>query len=92
MDLAARREATEAHNLFYTVTMSDTQLLSVVALLEDLKPRGLVRGQVGTVIEFLAPSVYEVEFSDDEGRTYATAALKAEQLLLLHHQSSHQAA
>lgn len=72
--------------------MSNTELLSAVALLEDFKPRGLVRGQVGTVVEMLAPSVFEVEFSDDDGRTYATAALKAEQLLVLHHQSSHQAA
>jgi hypothetical protein len=30
--------------------------------------------------------VFEVEFSDNEGRTYASLALKAEQLLVLHHE------
>ena len=64
---------------------SAIQLLDVVALTEDLPERGLARGQVGTVVEALAPGVYEVEFSDDEGRTYAMLALRAEQLLVLHY-------
>lgn len=64
----------------------------VVALLEDLPEHGLVRGQVGTVVESWAPGVYEVEFSDDQGRTYAMVALKAEQLMRLHHEPVHQAA
>lgn len=68
------------------------ELLSVVALLEDLPEHGLVRGQVGTVVESWAPRVYEVEFSDDNGRTYAMVALKAEQLMRLHHEPVHQAA
>ncbi|MBM3811686.1 MAG: DUF4926 domain-containing protein [Acidimicrobiia bacterium] len=67
-------------------------MLSVVALLEDLPEHGLVRGQVGTVIEDLAPGVYEVEFCDDEGRTYAMASLKTSQLLRLHHEPAHEAA
>jgi hypothetical protein len=29
--------------------------------------------------------VAEVEFSDDQGRTYAMAALRSDQLILLHH-------
>jgi Domain of unknown function (DUF4926) len=37
-------------------------------------------------IEVLAPGVFEVEFSDDEGRTYATAALRADQLMVLHYE------
>ncbi len=41
---------------------------SVVALMEDLPDEGLVLGQVGTVVENWAPSVYEVEFCDDNGR------------------------
>jgi hypothetical protein len=61
-------------------------LLDVVALLDDLPQHGLSRGQVGTVVEALAPAVYEVEFSDDAGRTYAMLALPAEQLLVLHEQ------
>lgn len=61
-------------------------LLDVVALLEDMPDRGLVRGQVGTVVEELAFGVYEIEFSDDSGRTYAMLALRADQLMVLHHQ------
>lgn len=72
--------------------MRELELMSVVALLEDVAGNGLVRGQVGTIVERLAPGVYEVEFSDDEGRTYATLALRAEQLLPLRHEPSHQAA
>jgi hypothetical protein len=72
--------------------MSEIELLSVVALLEHVADRGLLRGQVGTVVERLAPGVYEVEFSDDDGRTYATLSLRADQLLQLHHEPSHQAA
>jgi hypothetical protein len=72
--------------------MADIEVLSVVALLQDLPEEGLVRGQVGTVVERWAPGVYEVEFSDDHGRTYAMVALKAGQLMRLHHERVHQAA
>jgi hypothetical protein len=65
---------------------SAIQLLDVVALTEDLPERGLRRGQVGTVVESLAPDVFEVEFSDNEGRTYAQLPLRANQLLVLHYQ------
>ena len=58
----------------------------LVALTEDLPERGLYRGQVGTVMESLAPGVFEVEFSDDEGRAYASLALAASQLLVLHYE------
>jgi hypothetical protein len=60
-------------------------LLAEVALLRDLPDRGLVRGQVGTVVEILSPGAVEIEFSDDEGRTYATAALAVADLVRLHH-------
>jgi hypothetical protein len=63
----------------------------VVAILEDKPAKGLVRGQVGTVVETLAPGVFEVEFSDNDGRTYASLALKGERLLVLHHESVHAA-
>jgi hypothetical protein len=65
---------------------------SVVALLEDLPERGLVRGHVGVIVADWARGVYEVEFADEQGVTYAMAALKTEQLMLLHHQPVHQAA
>ena len=63
----------------------------VVAILEDQPSSGLVRGQVGTVVETLTPGVFEVEFSDNEGRTYASLALKGDQLLVLHHEMVHAA-
>jgi len=62
------------------------RVLDVVALTEDLPEHGLRRGQVGTVVEVLAASVFEVEFSDNQGRSYAFLALRAEQLMVLHHQ------
>jgi hypothetical protein len=62
---------------------NDIQLLDVVALTVDVPERGLRRGQVGTAVDALAPGVFEVEFCDNEGRTYATLALRADQLLVL---------
>jgi hypothetical protein len=59
------------------------KLLDVVALTEDLSQSNLCRGQVGTVVEDLAPDVYEVEFCDEDGRTYASVAVPAERLIVL---------
>lgn len=61
------------------------QLLDVVALTEDLPQENLLRGQVGTIVELLAPGVYEVEFSDNDGRAYAMCTLRANQLMTLHY-------
>lgn len=72
--------------------MQDLELHAVVALLEDLPQKGLIRGQVGTVVETWAPGVYEVEFCDEEGRTYAMVALQAEQLMRLVYEPAHEAA
>ena len=72
--------------------MAELELLSVVALMEALPEKSLQRGQVGTIVELLAPGVFEVEFSDDEGRTYASAAVGAERLLRLHHEPAGQCA
>jgi hypothetical protein len=60
-------------------------VLDVIALLTDVPQHGLVRGQVGTIVEVLRSDVFEVEFSDDEGQTYAQLALPAAALLPLHH-------
>ena len=62
------------------------KLLDVVALTEDLTNRKLCRGQVGTVVELLDPGVFEVEFTDNDGRAYACLALKENQLLVLYYQ------
>jgi hypothetical protein len=64
----------------------EIRVLDVVALTEDISDRGLLRGQVGTVVESLGPDVFEVEFVDNDGRTYATVSLNARQLLVLHYQ------
>jgi hypothetical protein len=61
-------------------------LFDIVALLQDLPQEGLRRGQVGTVVEYLAPEVFEVEFSDNDGRTYASLSLRADQLMVLWYQ------
>jgi len=66
---------------------TEMHLLDVVALTEDIPDRGLRRGQVGTIVEILEPDVFEVEFADNEGRTYATLALNTKQLMVLHYQS-----
>jgi len=59
-------------------------VLDVVALVEDLPEKGLVGGQVGTIVEVLAPGVFEVEFIDKRtGHPFAMLALRAEQLLPL---------
>jgi membrane protein implicated in regulation of membrane protease activity len=59
--------------------------LDVVALLKDRLDRGLVAGQVGTVVQSLADDHFEVEFSGDDGRAYAMAAIPARDLMVLHY-------
>lgn len=66
--------------------MSSTiNILDVVALTEDVPKEELPRGQVGTVVEVLDADVFEVEFNDDDGRTYAMVPLRADQLMILHY-------
>jgi hypothetical protein len=66
----------------------EVKLLDALALIEDVQAEGVLlqRGEVGAVVEVLAPDVYEVEFCDDQGHAYAFASLPAEQLLVLHNQ------
>jgi hypothetical protein len=71
---AKRRTRTEAPSL-----------LEVVALLTDLPAQGLARGQVGTVVEQLDDKTWLVEFSDDQGRSYAVAPRQEADLLVLHY-------
>ncbi|MFZ4728125.1 MAG: DUF4926 domain-containing protein [Pseudanabaena sp.] len=67
------------------LTLTKLNLFDIVALKSNLPDRNLLAGQVGTIVEILAPEIYEVEFSDDDGQTYATQALPANQLLKLHY-------
>ena len=69
-----------------TVIERPIQLLDVVALTNDHPDLGLFRGQVGTVVEVYEPGIFEVEFSDTQGQTYAMETLDSNQLMLLHHQ------
>lgn len=64
--------------------MEEIKMLDVVALTEDVQPEGLRRGAVGTVVELWANGVFEVEFSDNDGKAYAFAALRPGQLMKLH--------
>jgi hypothetical protein len=57
------------------------KLLDVVTLIEELPELKLFRGQVGTIVEEYEPQVFEVEFSNMRGRTYALETLKANQLM-----------
>jgi hypothetical protein len=58
-------------------------LLDVVALLSDMKAEGLVKGQVGTVVDELDGDYALVEFCDQDGSTYAMPALPVSALLRL---------
>jgi len=55
----------------------------VVALTEDLPEHGLLRGQVGTVVEELGGDTFEVEFADDAGRPYLIVPVAGRQLIRL---------
>jgi len=60
------------------------KLLDTVALLENIPARKLRAGEVGTVVEVLDHGVYEVEFCDEDGQTYAQFALRADEIMPLH--------
>lgn len=59
------------------------QVLAVVAVTADQPDGRLRRGQVGTVVDRLAPGLVQVEFCDQEGRTWALEAIRDEDLLPL---------
>jgi len=60
-------------------------VLDVVALLTGLPAQRLARGRVGTIVEELDDKTLLVEFSDDQGRTYAVAPCPRANLLVLHY-------
>ena len=62
-------------------------LPTLVALTEDLPDHRLTRGQIGTVVENLerdGKRALLVEFSDEQGQTYAMIPVRPQQLLVLH--------
>jgi Domain of unknown function (DUF4926) len=61
------------------------RILDVVALLNDLPEKKLLKGQVGTVVEQLDENVFEVEFVDTKtGDTIALETIHNKDLILLH--------
>jgi hypothetical protein len=63
------------------------KLLDVVALTVDIPSINLFKGQVGTIVEVYEADVFEVEFVDSQGKTYALETIDASQLMKLYYQS-----
>ena len=59
------------------------RLLDTVALKKDIDQ--LPAGLVGVLVEEWEPGVFEVEFTDLDGKAYARAAVREADLLVLHH-------
>ena len=88
MRIAGRRHTTVDELLRKVNTKAKTtkiRLLDAVALTADFSDRRSLAGQVGTAVEMLDDGVFEVEFCDDQGRTYATLSLQGDQLMPLHY-------
>jgi hypothetical protein len=62
------------------------KLLDVVALLKEVPEKKLLRGQIGTVIECYTNTEFEVEFSDNKGRTISMLTLSTDEIMLLHNE------
>lgn len=60
--------------------------LDVVALLKEMPHQNLLRGQIGTVVEKYTETDFEVEFSDNGGKTIAILLLNTVDVMLLHNQ------
>lgn len=60
------------------------KILDVVALLKDRPAEKLLRGQIGTVVECYGNSDFEVEFSDNNGKTISLLTLSTDEIMLLH--------
>lgn len=67
--------------------MENFKLLDVVALTEDIPEHHLRRGQVGTVVEvFEDGKAFEIEFSDENGRTYESIGIEPSKLMVLQYE------
>ena len=74
--------------------MNKFKELDMVALTEDRQtthfetgvPITLYKGQVGTIVMEYDGKAFEVEFSNNDGTTYAMETVPANQLILLHYQ------
>jgi hypothetical protein len=59
--------------------------LDTAALTQNLPELGLYKGQVGTIIEIYEPTIFEVEFVDRNGETYAFETLNANQVMQIYY-------
>ncbi|MGK7946866.1 MAG: DUF4926 domain-containing protein [Microcystaceae cyanobacterium] len=74
--------------------MNKFQDLDIVALTEDRQTTHfetgetitLYKGQVGTIVMEYDGQVFEVEFSNNDGTTYAMETIPTHQLMLLHYE------
>lgn len=74
--------------------MTPFKELDLVALTEDRQtthfetgePITLYKGQVGTIVIEYDGNVFEVEFSNNDGTTYAMETIPANQLMLLYYE------
>jgi Domain of unknown function (DUF4926) len=62
------------------------KLLDVVALLKEIPEKKLLRGQIGTVVECYTDTEFEIEFSDNKGKTISMLALSTDEIMLLHNE------
>ena len=65
------------------------KLLDVVALLKEKPENKLLRGQIGTVVERYSNTEFEVEFSDNSGKTISILTLSTDEIMLLHNELEH---
>ena len=62
------------------------KLLDIVALLKEIPENKLLRGQIGTVIECYSDTEFEIEFSDNNGKTISMLTLSTTDIMLLHNE------
>ena len=65
------------------------KLLDLVAVTNSPPGEPLEVGDVGTVVELLAPDGLEVEFLDRDGRTRCIATLSVNDVLVLNRERTH---
>lgn len=74
--------------------MKPIEDLDIVAITEDIQTTHyetgeaitLYKGQVGTVVMEFDGTAFEVEFSGNDGSTYAMETIQADKLMLLHYE------
>lgn len=74
--------------------MESIKDLDIVAITEDIQTTHyetdesitLQKGQVGTIVMEFDGTAFEVEFSNNDGSTYAMETILASKLLLLHYE------